>query len=223
MNAETERLIARLTAEGTPVAPLLPPWQRALVWFALSLPVMAGFVWLMGPRSDLMLALTTPRYLIEQLASLATAATAVWSAFALVRPGSDRRMVWAPVLPGLVWISSLGAGCVVDLRARDLHLLELTPELECFAYISAIGAVPAALAIALLRRGAPLAPRLTLFLAVLGAAALGNFGLRLFHAQESALMVVVWQMGSVAALSALAGLMGPRVLRWRHTHGGLQG
>jgi len=54
---------------------------------------------------------------------------------------------------------------------------------------------------------------------VLAAAAIGNFGLRLFHTQDAALMVLVWQVGSVALLAALAGLTGHRLLRWPHAAG----
>jgi len=51
----------------------------------------------------------------------------------------------------------------------------------------------------------------------LAAAGLGNFGLRLFHPQDSSLMVLVWQMGSVLLLSVLCGLGGRSLLRWRST------
>ena len=45
--------------------------------------------------------------------------------------------------------------------------------------------------------------------------ALGNFGLRLIHAQDAGLMVLVWQFGSVVLMTAMAGCAGKRVLRWR--------
>src|SRR3546814_18751817 len=67
-----------------------------------------------------------------------------------------------------------------------------------------------------LRRGAPMAPRMTVALGALAAAAVGNFGLRLFHYQDAGLMVLIWQFGSVALLSALAGWSGGAVLHWPH-------
>lgn len=213
---DTAGLIARMAAAAGPVRPLRPVWQQVLGWLLAAFPVLALAVWLMGPRADLAEALTTPRYLIEQGAALATVITSAIAALILTRPGRDLRLAIAPAAPGAVWMGSLGAGCVADWIRRGPDGLMLTPELECFLYISVIGLVPAALLLGMLRKGAPLAPRATLFLAVLAAAALGNFGLRLFHAQDGAFMVVIWQMGSVAVLAGLAGLAGPRLLRWQH-------
>jgi hypothetical protein len=51
-------------------------------------------------------------------------------------------------------------------------------------------------------------PHAAVALAGLAAAGLGNFGLRLFHAQDASLMVLVWQFGSVAVLTGLAGSAG---------------
>lgn len=49
-------------------------------------------------------------------------------------------------------------------------------------------------------------------LGTLAAAALANFGLRLFHTADAALMVLVWQFGTVVLFTALAGLWGRRLL-----------
>src|SRR3546814_18046374 len=81
-----------------------------------------------------------------------------------------------------------------------------------------VGAVPALTMVIMLRRGAPMAPRMTVALGALAAAAVGNFGLRLFLYQDAGLMVLIWQFGSVALLSALAGWRGGDVLRWTHAH-----
>ena len=68
----------------------------------------------------------------------------------------------------------------------------------------------------LLRRGAPLLPRVTLALAALALAAIANFGLRLFHLGDVSIMVLFWHLGSAAVLSVIAASFGPYVLRWRH-------
>ena len=61
-------------------------------------------------------------------------------------------------------------------------------------------------------------PCTTVALGGLAAAGLGNFGLRLFHPQDASLMVLFWQFGSVAALTALGALSGRRFLRWPDHH-----
>jgi hypothetical protein len=67
----------------------------------------------------------------------------------------------------------------------------------------------------MLRRGAPLMPCATVALGGLAAAGLGNFGLRLFHPQDTSLMVLVWQVGSVFILAALSACVGRYVLNWQ--------
>lgn len=92
--------------------------------------------------------------------------------------------------------------------------VRIPPDPACFGYIALIGFLPALVLLWMLRRGMPLAPRWTTLLAGLAAAGLGNFALRLFHMQDAALMVLVWQVGSVALLALLAGLAGRRLLPW---------
>jgi hypothetical protein len=67
----------------------------------------------------------------------------------------------------------------------------------------------------MLRRGAPLTPHLTATLGGLAAAGIGNFGLRFVHTQDASVTVLVWQLGSVFFLSALAGWVGHLLLNWR--------
>jgi hypothetical protein len=68
----------------------------------------------------------------------------------------------------------------------------------------------------MLRRGAPLAPRITLALAGLAVAAVVNLAMLLFHVGDVSFMVLVWHVGVVAIFASLAGWAGPRILTWRH-------
>ena len=47
------------------------------------------------------------------------------------------------------------------------------------------------------------------------ASFVGNFGLRLFHSQDVSVMVLVWQVGAVCVLAAMAALAGRYLLNWR--------
>ena len=73
---ETNKLIARLAADATPVRPLAAPWVRMLVWLAISLPYVAAVVLLMPPEVSLAQALRDKQFLVEQAATLATAGMA---------------------------------------------------------------------------------------------------------------------------------------------------
>jgi hypothetical protein len=213
---ETDDLVRRLITSSHPIRRLLPPWQRTALWLTIALPYVALVVMLMSPRDDLAAKLTDARFLIEQVAALATAITASIAAFCLIIPGHSRKLALLPVLPLTVWLGSLGQGCLQTWLRLGNEAWQLYPDWVCFPSIAMVGAVPALTIVAMLRRGAPMAPRITVTLGALAAAALGNFGLRLFHYQDASLMVLIWQFGSVALLSALAGWSGGHILRWRH-------
>lgn len=212
---ETEDLIRGLVINADPIRRLPPPWLRTVQWLSIALPAVAVVVLVMSPRDDLAAKLIEMRFLIEQAAALVTAVAAAIAAFHLVIPGSSRKLAFLPVFPLAVWLGSLGQGCVQTWLRFDGGW-QVYPDWICFPSIVMVGAVPALTMITMLRRGTPMAPQLTVSLGALAAAALGNFGLRLFHYQDASLMVLVWQFGSVALLTALAGWSGKHILRWPH-------
>lgn len=206
----TEDLIERLAGDAAPVRPLPPPWRRAAAWFAVAVPAVAACVVIMSPRPDLAARLADGRYLVEQGAAVATAVLAAVAAFAAEVPGQRRRPALLALAPLALWLGSLGQGC---LAAGGMSF---GPDWVCIPAIAMTGAVPAAVMAMMLRRGAPLLPRTTVTLGALAAAALANAGLRLFHPEDASLMVLVWQFGTVALLTALGGSLGRRLLHWRH-------
>ena len=214
--ADTRHLIDRLVAGLDRTRPLPSPLFRLSLWLAVSLPFAAAVVLLMTPRPDLAARLADPRFLIETLAAMLTALTAAFVALKLVVPGTDRRLIWLPALPGGFWLAALGAGSLADWWRAGAAALQITPDPACLPKIALVGSIPALILVLMLRRGAPLAPRGTLFLAGLAAAGLGSFGLRLFHTQDAGLMVLIWQFGSVMLLATMAGICGPRFLCWQH-------
>lgn len=211
---DTDALIARLAQRAPPVQPMAHPLQRAIAWAIVALTFGAAMVWAIGPRPDLAERIMDGRFLLEQGAALATGITAAVAALSLTIPGTPLMLRLLPVVPGALWIGTLSVGCLRDWVALGAAGLRVTPDPACFGYIALIGSLPALVLLAMLRRGVPLAPRWTTLLAALAAAGIGNFALRLFHMQDAALMVLIWQVGSVAVLAALAGLAGRKLLPW---------
>lgn len=212
---ETDELIRRLVERSEPVRRLAAPWRRTAAWVALAVPYMVLVIVAMSPRADLAAKALDARFIVEMLAALATGVSAAAAAFASTIPGLDRRYLFLPVLPMAVWLGSLGQGCVRDWMKFGRDGLSLQPDWFCFPAIVLVGAVPAVTMAVMLRRGAPLTPFMTAALGGLAAAGLGNFGLRFFHTQDASLMVLVWQVGSVIVLTALAGSVGRYLLNWR--------
>lgn len=216
---DTQHLIDTLIDDSGPVRRLPRPWVRCALWLTIAAPYLALIVVMMSPRPDLATKFAESRFLIEQLAALATAVTAAIAAFAATVPGYNRKVLLLPVIPLAVWLGVLGQGCI----SAWLHLgsagLSLQSDWICLPAIALAGAVPAIAMVVMLRRGAPMMPYLTVALGALASAGLGNFALRLFHAQDASLMVLVWQFGSVFLLSVLATYAGPFVLNWRSVIG----
>ena len=212
---ETDALIRALARDAPPVRRLPPPARRVVRWLAVALPVVALFGALMGPRPDLAEMLTERAFLVPLLAALVTAVCTAHAAFTSCIPGSPKWPLWLPAAPLAIWIASLGRQCWQAWLAFGAEGVVFRLDLVCLPVIAMVGAVPAIAIVAMVRRGAPLTPRLTAFLGALAAVALADVGLRLVHPQDAAFMVLVWQFGSVAVFASVIGLFGRWLLPWR--------
>ena len=216
MNLDTDDLIHRLVMDAAPVRPLPHPMARVTSWLAISLAYVAAIALAYRLSGNGVSLTFDRRFLIEELATIATAVTAAIAAFCCVVPGRDRRIAFLPLLPLTVWLASLGQGCAKEWLVSGVASLSPRVGWECLPASALIGFLPAVAMIVMLRRGAPLYPRSTVVLGALAVAALGNLGLRLFHAGDVTIMMLIWHLGTVALLLALAGWLGPRVLSWGH-------
>ena len=214
---DTDAFVQELANSAAPVRRLPAPWARMLLWLALSVPFLVGVIWLMMP-SDINpgAAIVDRRFLIEDAVLLVTALTAALAAFASVVPGYDRRVLLIPLLPLAAWLVSLGEGCWRNWAALGADGLALRADWDCLPPAILIGIVPAIVMVMMLRRGAPLLPRVSIALGALAVAALANLGLRLFHVGDASVMVLFWHLGGAAVLTGLAALAGRRVLYWCH-------
>jgi hypothetical protein len=212
---DTDAFIAGITAEAEPVRRLRRPWLRTVFWIALALPPLALVIAGHGLDVGLDTILGDKRLIVEEIAVLATAVSAAVAAFASTVPGESRKWLWLPVVPLAIWLLAVGKGCVDDFARLGPDWLSLRLDTGCLLPMMLISIVPTIAMVVMLKRGAPLSPRLSLALGALATAAIVNFGLRLFHVGDISLMVLVWHFGLIAVLSALAGFVAPRILAWR--------
>jgi hypothetical protein len=215
MTMDTGKLVERLAESGDPVRRLPRPWHRTLAWLMIAIPYIALVVFVVSPRDDLLIKISESRFLIEQAAALVTGIAAAAAAFSTIVPGYDRRALLLVAMPAVLWLGSLGEGCLQQWIRFGPDGLSLETDWFCFPAILLVGAVPAIAMAVMLRRGAPLTPITTSALGGLAAAGIGNFGLRLFHPQDASLMVLVWQVGAVCVLTAMAACAGRYLLSWR--------
>ena len=211
---DTSRLIAELSNHADPVRRLPSPWVRTLLWLALAIPPVIIVVWFYGVDVDLATVLADRRFVIEQTSTFVTALAAAVAALHSTIPGRSRKWYWLLLVPLTVWLATVGAGCFLDWRATGPAALELRLDNDCVSAAILVGIVPAVTIVGMLRKGAPLSPRLTLVLGALATAGIVSFALGFFHIGDVSIMVLVWQFGLVAVLSACAGLVAPRFLGW---------
>ncbi|TCT10252.1 hypothetical protein EDC26_102208 [Paralcaligenes ureilyticus] len=169
----------------------------------LSIPTAALIVAMMGVRPDIGTKMADPLFLRQELASLAVALVAAWAALVAGIPGEPRWKRWAPIVPVLLWISMLGRQCWSEWMHSGASGMEFRADWMCLPGIAMISAVPALAMVVAIRRGARLHSFQALLWGSLAAAALANAALRLFHMEDAALMVIVWQFGSVLLLTAI--------------------
>jgi hypothetical protein len=212
----TGELIRLLGEDCRPVRPLRRPWIRTAEWLIVALLYVVLVVFVVSPRVDLAAKILDWRFVVEEVLALATGIAAAAAAFAMIIPGYSRKLPALPFLSLSIWLAILGLAYVQDDVGGWVRLdtggLSPHPDWYCVPAIVLVGSVPALAMTKMLHRGAPLTPHLTAVLGGLAAAALGNFGMRLFCTLDGSLMVLVWQFGTVCAPSALAGCAGHRVL-----------
>lgn len=209
----TEELIAQLAQQTAPVKRLPSPHRRLAVWLAWVVPVLLAIVLVMGVRADLSARMADPAFALQHMAAAATGLCAAWAALASTVPGISRWRLALPVPPALVWLASIGIGCLREWAEWGADSLLPAIHPRCLDEIALISVIPLAALVALVRRGASFQPRLTGILTALAAAATGSAALDLFHPAEAAIIVLVWHFMGITVLSLLFGLVGRRLFR----------
>ena len=211
---KTDELIDRLGRDVTVARPLPAPGIRTAVWMVWALSYLVVVEMMMFAIMSSAGVTPTPLYLVQQGAALVTGIMAARAALASVIPGANNR-VWAmPTVGAGIWgLSLLWAG-VLDLQASGTLGLTSQSDWPCVASMTVGGLVVGAPLAWMLRRGAPLTPGLTAFLAALAALSFANIEACLTRPHAFALTVLLWHGGTVAAVAALCALTGRRWLRW---------
>jgi hypothetical protein len=211
---KTDELIERLGREVTVTRPLPAPGIRTAAWMVWAVIYLVVVAVMMLAMMSAALVMSTPLFLVQQSAALVTGIMAARSAFASVIPGGSDRPWVMPAIGAAVWAGSLLWAGVLDLQASGTLGATSQSDWPCVASMALGGLVAGAPLVWMLRRGAPLTPGLTAFLAALAALSFANIEACLTRPHAFALTVLLWHGGTVAAVAALCALMGHRWFRW---------
>src|SRR5262245_51571909 len=211
---KTDDLIDELGCDVTVVRPLPAPGIRTALWTVWAVAYLVVVAVMMFASMSSSGVTPTPLYLVQQGAALVTGIMAARAALVSVIPGANNR-VWAmPAMGATVWGLSLLWGGVHDLRVSGTLGVTSQSDWPCVVSMTVGGLVVGAPLVWMLRRGAPLTPHLTAFLAALAALSVANIEACLTRPHAFALTVLLWHGGTVAAIAALSALTGTRWLRW---------
>lgn len=213
---DTTRMIDELSARAAPVRRMSSPLRRTLAWLLAALLVTAGIVMTHGGGADWARVMASPDATREWLASLLTGVLAGYAVFQVSVPGRDPRWAWLPLPALLLWLASIGLGCMNEVAREGLAALVFrSGPMECLRVIS-MTSIPLGLVLLLMVRHAGVVrPRPTALLAMLSAAALSSSAVSLIHdGGESSLMVLIWHIGAVAVLSLASLLCARRLFAW---------
>ncbi len=199
----TEDLISRLSADLRPVHRLAPPLRRAAAWLAFAFLLIAGAVVWHGPRPDLAERLRDAAEVIQWLASAATGVLATIAAFQLALPDRSPRWVLLPVPAALLWVGTLGLGCLADLLRIGPQALVPGMSWGCMGFILGLGVPLSGSLVWVLRYAAGIRPLPVAAMGGLAGAALSAAGLWLFHELDGAAEALVWHVGMTMLVVAL--------------------
>jgi hypothetical protein len=209
---KTTELIEALVAEARPVRRLRPPTLRAALWLLLPALIFALLAVGHGVRDDLAQRLDQPEFVIGIAASLLTGAFAAIASFMLNLPDRSRRWALLPAPALVLWLGTVGHGCLtnwVDIGPDGIQLGEIA---RCFATVLTTG-LPLSLAMfTMLRHGSLLRANTVALTGSLAVAAMTATAMSLFHRLDASAMVLLWNLGVTVVIVALGGTRGRRLL-----------
>ena len=210
---KTDDLIQRLGDSLGPVRPLAPPWRRAIMWLACAAAYLGGvalLAWFRGRSYE-----GVGADVVQQSALIATAVAASVAAFASVVPASKRRVLGVPLIPGMLVTAVLLWDCVVDVRRLGTLGIGRETDWPCVLSITLGGVMLWSLGVAMLRRGAPLSPRVSSLLAGVAAFSVVNLQACVSRSHMFAITVLLWHGLTSALVVGALMHVGPHLLTWK--------
>jgi hypothetical protein len=210
----TPQLIDALVARATAVRRLRAPLVRAGLWLGFAALVLALLTAVHGLRSDLVVHLRQPAFLVSLAAALATGILAAMAAFLVSLPDRSPWWLLLPVPTLAAWLSTIGYGCLTDWVSMDPAGVRLGETARCFATLLLTSAPLSLAMLAMLRYAAVLRARAVAWMCALAVAALTSFALSLDHDLDATVMILVWNLGTAALITGIGGLLGRRMFLW---------
>ena len=215
---KTSDLIDALVESATPVRRLRPPLLRAGIWLVLAAAVLGLLCLAHGVRPDIAARLRQPVFIVSMAGTLATAILAALASFELSLPDTSQRWLLLPLPALVVWVSTIGIGCLTDWASIGADGMRMGEAARCFATLL-LTSVPLSIALLImLRHAAALRPTAVSAAGGLAIAAVASFALALIHDLDATIMILIWNLGMAVLVAGLAGAFGRSALKWVAAH-----
>ena len=214
MKRSTSELIDSLVADGMPVRPLRRPLWRAAGWLSFAALLLVSIAVAHGLRPDLALKLHERVFITGIAAAAATGILAAVGAFVASVPGRSLRWVLLPSPALLVWISTIGYGCLTNWVEIGPDGLSPGETARCFATLVLTGVPLSLILLIMLRHVARLAPAPVAVAGSLAISAITAVALSLFHPVDATVMILAWNIGLTVVLLIGSASYGSRLFRW---------
>ena len=205
----TPELIEILIADAKPVRRLRPPLVRAALWLLFAALILVALAALQGTRPDLAERLRQLTFASALAGSLLTGVLAAVAAFHLSLPDRSRLWLLLPVPTLVLWVSTIGYGCLTNWVSIGPNGIRLGTTLECFATLAIVSLPLSVVLLVMLRHAARLYPTTVAMMGGLASAGIAATALSLFHELDATAMVLLWNLGVAALAVALGGMLGP--------------
>jgi hypothetical protein len=211
---KTPDLIDTLVDCATPVSRLRPPFVRAALWLSFATLVLVVIAVAHGVRPALPERLQQPVFIIGMFGALATGILAAIASFEVSVPDSPRFWLLLPLPPLVLWVSTIGYGCLTDWVSMGPNGVRMGEVARCFATLL-LTSVPLSIAmLVMVRYAALLRPTAVCMTGGLAIAGITSFALSLFHDLDATVMILLWNLGSAALIAGFAGVFGRLLLTW---------
>lgn len=210
----TPDLIDTLVEDATPVRRLRPPLIRTGLWLLFAALILSLIAVVHGLRPDIAERVHQTEFVVSMLAAIATGVLAAVASFRVSLPDSSRAWLLLP-LPALVlWVSTIGYGCLADWVSIGPNGVRMGEAARCFATLLLTSAPLSIAMLIMLRYAALLRPTAVSLMGGLAVAAITSFALSLFHDLDATAMILIWNLGSAVLIAGLGALFGRAIFRW---------
>jgi len=209
----TNELIERLAGSAHPVRRLWSPCWRTRAWIVVLVAGASALAVSFGFRPDLAERLSDPWFTAGLAGSAVTGILAACAAFLISLPDRSRLWVLLPLPAVLLWLATVGGGCLFAWVGTDFAHIRLAQLVRCFIALGLITIPLLTAMLWMLRHAARLHPRPVIYSSALSVAAFIATALTLLHRFDGSVMILVTNFGVVALALLIDSLLGAWIVR----------